>query len=110
MHDHGHAQLARELPCGGEMVGVGMSVDEITETQAVACGQGHVAVDLAERGIDEHRRAGFLATHKVGAAAARGYGFKYHAGSSIRQNSNMLSPGSWLRIDCRRRDLPVDCR
>jgi hypothetical protein len=78
VHDDRRVKLIRELPRRGEMIGMRVGIDEITEAQAMTRRQCVVAVNLAELGINQGRGAGFLATDQVGAATPAGNGLKYH--------------------------------
>ena len=70
MHDDRHAKLLRELSAGRKMVGMGVGVDDVAQTQGVTGGQSKIAVDLTHLGIDHRGGAGVGATDQVGLAAA----------------------------------------
>ena len=79
MHDHRDAQLSRELPGRGEVIGMGVRVDQVVDAQPVARGEREVVVDLAELRIDQRRHAGVRAADEVRLAAAGGYLFEDHS-------------------------------
>ncbi len=85
MHDHRHIELAGELLCSGEMVRMGMGIDEIPEAQTILCRKRGVAVDLAELRVDQCRSTGLLAADEIGPAPAGRYCF-------IVMRSPLISP------------------
>lgn len=70
MHHYRHLQLPRKLLGGGEMIRMSVGIDEILDTESIACSQRGVAVDLTQLRIDERRSAGFFAADEIRAAAA----------------------------------------
>src|SRR5439155_3947048 len=71
VHDGGHAEALRQLARGGEVVGVGMRVDQVVEAEPGPGRERQVAVDLAQFGVDEHGAAR-LGTHDELRHAAAG--------------------------------------
>jgi len=63
-------ELAGEVASGGEVIGVGVAVDHVADAEPLLHGEGDVAVDQVERGIDDHSGARLLAADDVGQAAA----------------------------------------
>jgi glycine/D-amino acid oxidase-like deaminating enzyme len=78
VHDHRRPELARKLLRGGEVVRVGVRIDEVVDSQAVARGEGQVAIDLAQFRVDQRRSAGVLAADQVGLAAAGRHSLQNH--------------------------------
>ena len=39
MHHHGYAELPRQLPCRGEVVGVRVRINQVMDAQPVASGE-----------------------------------------------------------------------
>jgi hypothetical protein len=84
MHDDRHAQLAPDLLGGGEMIRVRMRIDDVVKPQPVAGRERLIAIDLADLGIDERRRAAVRATDEIGLAAAGRDLFEQHGNPRIR--------------------------
>ena len=70
VHDGGHAEALRQLARGGEVVGVGVRVDQVVEAEPGPGRERQVAVDLAQLGVDEHGAARLGAPDQVRHAAA----------------------------------------
>jgi len=70
VHHRRRLEAARQLARGREMIGVGVRVDDEAHAQTLARGEGQVAIDLADLGIDQRGGAGVAAAHQVGLAAA----------------------------------------
>src|ERR1700692_1295501 len=70
MHDDRHGQPARKLRSRGEMIRVGVRVDQVADMQTIARSQPEVAIQLADFGVDEHCRARVRTSHQIRLAAA----------------------------------------
>src|SRR4029077_20301985 len=82
MHDDRHGQPARKLRSRGEMIRVGVRVDQVADMQTIARSQPEVAIELADFGVDEQCRARVRASHQIRLAAACGDVLEDHVSSS----------------------------
>src|ERR1700685_1957493 len=78
VHLNRYAQSPRELLGRRKMVGMGMSVDQVLNTQALTCSHRCVVIDQGDFRIDEHRHATLRTADQVGLAAAGAEPFEYH--------------------------------
>jgi len=78
IHDHRRGQRLAELAAGGEMVGMGMGVHDITDVDAVLADGAEIMVDQGQFGIDQRRRAGRVASDEIGFASSGGEGLEDH--------------------------------
>src|SRR3546814_9522404 len=58
-----------QLPHGGEMIRMGVGVDDEPHPQAAAVGQADITVGLSQRWIDDGRDAALFASYEIGLAA-----------------------------------------
>jgi hypothetical protein len=70
VHDRRRLETARELTRGGEVVRVGVRVDDVADPEPRFRREREVAIHLAQLGIDEDRAAGLGATDEIGQTAA----------------------------------------
>ena len=70
VHDDGHAEDARQLPPGREMIGMSVGVDDVADMHPMPVGEPDIMIDLAQLRIDEHGGMCALAAHKIGLAPA----------------------------------------
>jgi hypothetical protein len=68
MHHDRDAERFAQLVRRREMVGVGMSVDDVSQSESVASDPAPVPVDQSYLRIDEDGGAGFLAADEIGLA------------------------------------------
>src|SRR5439155_9850548 len=89
--DARHLEAPGELAGGGEMVSVGVRVDDVVEAQPRPGGEREVAIDLAQLRVDEHRTARLGAAHEIGEAAARAHLLEDHRRGDSRASVLALS-------------------
>ena len=89
MHHHGHAELLRQLPCPGKVVGVRVRIDQVTDAQPVARGEAKIAVNLARLRIDHYGRACLAAAEQIGLTTA---------GSNLLEDHQRASAVARLRV------------
>jgi hypothetical protein len=65
VHHDRDTELSGELVCGGEVIGVGVGIDEIPDAQTVPRRQCEVGVNVADLGIDQRGNRRFIATHQI---------------------------------------------
>ena len=91
VHDHRDSESFAQLMAGGEVVGMGMGVQQILKAQAFPRGDGEIAVDLIAQGIDDDGLQGFLAADEIGFAATAADLFKiHHFGSYVFTKISLL--------------------
>src|SRR3546814_17742261 len=69
VHDRSRAEFLLQLPHGGEMIRMGVGVDDEPHPQAAAVGQADITVGLSQRWIDDGRDAALFASYEIGLAA-----------------------------------------
>ena len=93
MHHRGDAEALLDLARGREMIGVGVGVDDVAQPQALARQQPDIAVDLAQRRVDQHGGAFAGTAEQIGLAAAGGV-------SDGRSSIDQTARGEWLAGPC----------
>src|SRR5262249_12667372 len=93
MHHDRHPKRLRHMPHRGEVVGMRVRIDEVTDPHAFASGMGDVTVELADLRIDQRSRAGAGATDEVGLATARVDLLENHGAPRWRCTS--IRSGGW---------------
>src|SRR3546814_19746323 len=66
VHDRSRAEFLLQLPHGGEMIRMGVGVDDEPHPQAAAVGQADITVGLSQRWIDDGRDAALFASYEIG--------------------------------------------
>ncbi len=72
IHDHGDIERSPQPLGGGEMIRVGVRVDDIVDAHPRLRRQGKIMIDLPNFRVDERRDTGLRAAHKIGLAATGG--------------------------------------
>src|SRR3546814_2168930 len=65
VHDRSRAEFLLQLPHGGEMIRMGVGVDDEPHPQAAAVGQADITVGLSQRWIDDGRDAALFASYEI---------------------------------------------
>ena len=90
MHHRRDAEALLDLARGREMVGMGVGVDDVAQPQPFAREQPDIAVELAQRRVDQHGGAFAGTAEQIGLAAAGGDLVEDHR--SIRQRAGSGCP------------------
>jgi hypothetical protein len=78
VHGDRYIEPVRQLASCGEVVGVGVCIDCITDTQSVARGEREVAIDLTELRVNQCGCAALCAADEIRPATTRGYLLEQH--------------------------------
>src|SRR5436305_8708437 len=70
------------------MIRVGVRLDDVVDAHAALGGERHVAIELLEVRIDEHRRAGLVARDQVRQASA--------TADLLEQHAALYHPTRWM--------------
>jgi hypothetical protein len=73
VRDDPSTELAGQLSRRGEVVGVGVGVDDVADAETLLTRERHVAVERVEGWIDDRPDTGGFAAHDVGETAARSH-------------------------------------
>jgi len=78
--------LPPELARGGEVIGVGVGLDDVVDADALLGGKREIAIDLIQRRIDEQAGARLLAADQIRQAAAGAHLFEEHGACCARSS------------------------